>query len=493
MIKQKGIIYFPVLLIIVLLLIFILVVYLGKKTQELSIEPPSLFTLSAYLNTTEGKKLLYTKTFGVANEADKEKILSNIGSRLTSSSFLDKAIISLQDQGIYFFDKTTRILQTIPLPKEIEILKNTKDPFSLELFAEELNEQYYLINFSYNQKDHYTYLFDKENSKLIHLKQFDDECKYIYCGGPEILKRVSENDFVFIQGAGDACWSAGVLHRFNLETKKPVKLFEYSNGCSAEFDSYFGMFENSFIRAKHSVLDSYSAQGAGPDQEVLEIYATDLNGQRAELIPDSKVPGKIDYLSLNPENNTLYLFSNAENKYYGYNLNDHTLKTVTKDRIVEPTKQSKNKDQAVEDSLDFLTFEVTGVEIGDVVKVYTQGQSVGIKDSLGNGVPIVADAFLDEVRFERETRENCLYQRSRSLADKKYPFRFASHEYEDSAEVLNKDEIIFVVISKCSEYPSKNDKKNEWFLGAKQFILNIRTGKTILKSELTEPVYKSAE
>ncbi len=478
MTTQEGVIHYIALFGTLVLVSVLLLTYSVKRNGDLFIEPPFLFALSVYLDTIEGKKLVHTETFGAVNEAAKEDLLSNINSVLESrNSFFEGAVISLQPNEIYFFDKTTRTLRMLTLPKQIENLKN-EDPelLGLQFFAEELNSNYYLVNFSYNQKDHFTYLLDVARMELSHLQQFDDECKYIFCGGPEILKRLSVDDFVLIQGAGDACWSAGVVHAFNPKVKKATKLFNYSNGCSSEFDSYFDMYGDSFIRGKHRVLDTYNG-GGGPDQEILTIYLTDLGGLKKDLLGAERMPAKIDYLSFNKDNNTLYLHSNFNKKYYQYDLKKDTLIAIPRENITESSSIDRGSDSVSGESKDFLIYEVVKKDLQGIEEVYTNGQSLGIKDTSGTGISLLGEPFLGRVKFEKENLENCPYISSPSLQDKKYPFRFASHEFEESARIVSREGIEFVVTSTCIEYASEKATKSEQFLGVKKFILNIKTGK----------------
>lgn len=479
--KQKGIIHLTALGVLVILLAISLLIYRSKNSNNLSVEPPSLYQFSAYLNTTEGKRLLHTETFGSIDQVDKEERLDRIKSQLVYyNGFVKNAIISLQKDEIYFYDKTTENLEIFPLPSEV---KNFEDD-SLELFAQELNNSQYLINLSHNQKEHFTYLFNKKNSDFKHLNQFDEACKYIFCGGPHILKRFSDNDFLLEQGAGDACWNAGVIHRFNLKTITATKLLEYSNGCDNTFDSYFGMFEDNFITAKHKTLNSYHNAGLGPDQLISEVYLISLDLEKIVLIPKSKMPPDIDYISLNPDNNILYLHNSINNKYYRYFLETDVLETITKDQVIEPKVNDNTKD-IIHENIDFLTIEVNKKDIGDIKTTDNSGGDIYIKDANNNRVPVLTESFLDSVKFEREAKENCPYQNGLvGLTDREFPFRFSRHAYEDSPRVLNNNEIIFVVISECSEYHSEKSKAKAWLLSAKQFTLNIRTGKIYLNKEL---------
>lgn len=480
MIEQKGIIHPAVLLGIIIILSLAALIYSHGGKDNLSIEPPKLFTFSAYLNTIDGKKLFYSDSFGGVEQKDQDEQLSKVRSRLADkNNFLQDAIISLQEKEVYFYDKHIKKLQIIDLPSEVKKFEKG----SLQLFAQELNDKKYLVNLSHNQKEHFTYIFNKEDSSLVHFKQFDEECNYIYCNGPAILKKLSDIDFIFEQGAGDACWSAGVIHSFNLKTNTAKKLLEYSNGCSSEFDSYFGMFENSFIRAKHDVLNSYTNGGVGPDQQITEIYSTDIDGVNTVLISRDKMPKGISYVKLNPENNMLYLNNNSS-FYYQFNLKTYQLEAISQDQIVESKTPNKNADKGMENIKDFLTFQVIKKDLEGIEKVYTGGQYMGIRDDSGVSFTVMEGSFLNQIKFDQEEKERCLYQRSPSLNDKQYPFRFAGHEFEDSASALNKYEIKFVVISKCIEYLTEKGKRNEWVLGAKRFILNIKTGKMRLDGEL---------
>lgn len=463
-----------------------MLVYTQKKHDNLSVEPQTLLVFSAYLNTTQGKKLFYTEKFVDSNQLDRGKEQETRKSELIrSNNFLEDAIISLQKDQVYFYNKHNRKLQTLDLPDEVKNFEKN----SLQLFVEELSDKEYLINFSHNQKEHFTYLFNQETSSLAHFKQFDQECDYIYCGGPAMLKKLSDDDFVFIQGAGDACWNAGVIHHFNLRTRMAKKLFEYGNGCFDRFDSYFGMFADNFIRAKHSILSSYTNSGGGPDQQLTEIYSTDLNGIKTVLIPNEKMPQGISYAKLNPENNTLYLNDDSSG-YYQFSLKTNSLEKITKDQITEPKIRNENTDKGMRENNDFLTIEITEGNIGSIGSAYVSGQSINIKDSYGNRVPVLTDTFLDKVKFDKEEKK-CPYEKSPvSLDYRKFPFRFSSHKYEDSARVLSSDEIIFVVVSECNEYPLENGRPSKLLLGAKQFMLNIRTGEVSLRGELDSKVVK---
>ena len=136
-------------------------------------------------------------------------------------------------------------------------------------------------------------------------------------------------------------------------------------------------------------------------------------------------------------------------------------------------------------------YEVMEEAFGDVGKVYKGYQYLKIVNSSDVGANILDESFIDNIVFEREKDQSCIFQRSPKLDGVKYPFKYASREFGDSPRVVSKNEIVFTVVSKCSEYSIKNGKPKEWFLGEKQFLLNtepIVTGKQIGRASCRERV-----
>jgi|GEM_PF-4990408 len=442
------------------------------KVEIAQIAPLSKTVFTVRLKTDKGEKQIFRRVIELMGTV--QSIDSTQSEFLNWLSILPDSIIFLRDNSLGFYDKSTKTVNSANLPEDIfkerdkfsEIKNNAEEKESIEFKSEELNSVIVLLRFFRGYVKHGVYLLNKKDLSLSKIQQFENSCTSVYCTGPWLIKKLSEDEFIFQQGGGDACWRAGVIHKYNLESKSLLKLLDYTSGCYTEKDDFIGVLGDNIISAKHAWVKD-TTNNFGSSTLYQEIYKMDPNGNKTTLISQTSIPSEIKRLWVIEDTNSIYL-SNEKDKYYLYDFQTDTVKEINKEKVITPTPYPEKKpDVILKDNSVYLKADLKKVGINKVTNAKTWNTGLSIIDDEKDEIEALPISFL-EGKFDAERTDS-------RFKDKLNVYKFTDLSY---ARVLNNDEVIF---NGNLRYSTLEGLK---LIESKTFILNIKTGKIYLVKSL---------
>lgn len=424
---------------------------IGAFVAKVGVPTKTIFTAS--LKTNNGNKQIYraSASYGVADLQGVE------GYFLSKLAIFSDSILFLDNGKINLYNKNSKEIKSIDFPAEVsQKLGENKMP---SFGAEELNSTYSIIRFFDDYTKLGVYLLNRKDIGLLKIAQFDNTCNSLYCGGPRLLKSLPDNRFIFEQSGGDACWSSGVIHRYDLNSTSLTSLLQFQNGCYVDKDAFLGMIGNNLVAAKHILVKNPSAN-FGPNTKYTELYSIDPDGVKATIISQDSMPADISTITVAESRGIIYL-SNDKDKYYSYDIGTKNLREISKTEVIHPTYPSERKpDEILKEMSSYLETKVVKKNLGSAVSVKSWNVGLRVIDDEGDEVQVLPITFLDG-KFKAE--------QSGEKLDPMYTWR----DFQNP-KVIDKDKVAFTGVLQRS---STNGPQP---IESKSFLINLRTGEVSL-------------
>lgn len=404
--KNKLVIIFASLVLIVFLifaLIFFLKWFLNKKYKVGQISIPKKTIMTVTLSTNEGKKQIYR------NYVDSSQLQTFEGVKedfFQENYFLQDFIIFKNPNDIGFYNKSTREYKNIPFPEDFA-KKIIKGDFYY-LNAYEVNKNNLIIRLTNNTDYYYNhYLFDINNYSFKKLDGLDKRCG-IYCLGPWVEKQISDNEYIFHQGDGDACWSSGKLFLYNLLTGNSKSLLDYANGCIDKSDGFVGFFGNNILASTHK-FDKVKN-----NNKFLNLYSISPYGIKTILISASNMPPNIDNIWVNPKDNIIYLNEYSENNkdnskiYYIFDIKTKSLQKNL-NKLLPRYESLINSDTKtlINENSKYFEIKMSEVKLGTIKEIKAWNTGIRVLDADNDLITLVPTNFLSN-KFEAEKTDGRL-------------------------------------------------------------------------------------
>lgn len=250
------------------------------------IKKPVLIKGTAYFPTTEENFVItekeYMKTDDIYQVFREERL---------RSSYNERYVIYLKDGSMYVYDKDTKKIKNISLPKDI-------DPSRFENLRVYLNDnegyRKTILTIEGDTPRYRDYVFDLENFSLERMTAFECDGACGLWNSVGILHYISENEVIVSSGYGDSCWSSGTFYYFDLDSYEKREVLNYTNGCHDDQDAYFGMYGNNFVTGAHD----YVVMGEGGDT-ILSLNLVDqVTGDKEILLDYNSMPPDVKFVKI---------------------------------------------------------------------------------------------------------------------------------------------------------------------------------------------------
>ncbi len=403
--KLSVFIIFAFIVVFIIAALFSFKWYYHKQYKVGHIEIPIKTIMTISLNTTTGEKQIHRTMIDQYSN-----IKSTEENYFRENPILSNLIIFKNGKLLDVYDKQTKVIKNISLPTDLEAAVDKGNPFDISI--DELNSKFFLIGFASNYTDYGSYLFNKKTYTLIRVTQLDASCG-IYCSRPQLVKTISDNEFLLMQEAGDACWSSGKIFNYNLTSNIVNNIFAYTNGCHDTSDSFIGFIDNNIIASKHKW-----SQIQDINDTYLNLYKISPQGMKTDLISPSNMPkdikniwifGNMIYLS-NKTNTNIY----SENKhvngntYYAYNTQTNLLNEIKSYDVRLPqTIPDLNIDDLLSKNKDFINISISKEKIKSVTEAQAWNTGLRILDTDKDLITLVPTSFLSG-KFEAEKTDSRL-------------------------------------------------------------------------------------
>lgn len=337
-----------------------------KNVTDLGVFTPSL-TKQYRLLFTSGYPINHIATF-YYNPTDTKALDSfkqSLHERIVSTS---NAICVLQYKEIYVFDKSKKTISTVPLPKSMFW---TGTPLTKLV---KLNDRYIFPQFYEYSKENY--LFDTVEKKFITLDLSKLNLPvYANSSGLQFVDSISDNEFLFSLGGGDACCSQGSYLKFDGYQQTFKVIESHSSGCCGSGkDSLIGYLQKSIIVSKH-IYDNQLTRNNFLDLRLIDL----ANNRTTVLLSENTMPKDIGSMEYDKQNGLVYMqghiTDSSAGQVYVYNLAVRKLDTSDKKSIpIIPTSTPTEEklDTLLEKESAYLkpteqifkpVFPLTGVQV----------------------------------------------------------------------------------------------------------------------------------
>lgn len=293
--------------------------------KENNPQTPTFDSRSVSFYVGQVKKTVYTASFtppqpqspflfinrletGAKSDTILEEVKKEFFSRVKN---IDQYFLFIDDNYLFTYNTKTQELINYDIAKDRPEINNAgkgdKLVFTL-LEVIPLNDAYTMVKIEspYENKAYFLYLFDKQTQKFSYIDTMD--CSIIYCVGPRLVKKISDEQFLFMYSGGDACWNAGKVYSFSTKTVEATQLVEYGHGCVDEKrDAYFGLINNQLITSGR-----VSVEGGGDFDDSHDVYTTlksidASSGKTTMLLNRDEMPKSVTGIQLVPEKQQIVL------------------------------------------------------------------------------------------------------------------------------------------------------------------------------------------
>lgn len=392
------------------------VIRVSKPTTSLPTQPSEKQKINYVLD--KPYKTLY-EAFFITNKAKELYIKSVTGSseinkHFKEGAFRDALLQSLKEtknsfyflksNKLYKYAKSSKEIVTIEFPKSVN--NNSDNEESLSFNLSELSSSKLLISLFANYSKKGTFIYDENSNNWTPVSYFNDSCKSVYCGSPTLLDKLSESEYLFMQSGGDACWWAGTISYFNLDTISAKKVLQFKNGCgNSDSLSYIGVIDGKIFMAQQ-ILQENNDIGVNASYESL-YTVNPISGEKTLLISKQAMPKDINRMQVD-ESKMNIILSDSSGNQHSFNLADNKL---TKLEEKEKQLTQEESDKVAEEKLkefsdknkDDIVVSITKIPVTAVKNVKYDYYTLAGTDSDGDLVSFIAIYQIYQAFDEKDT------------------------------------------------------------------------------------------